>query len=117
MSTDEHTITDTLRLEAMFHNGWSIRQRNRLFCIPGVTKWKPSARAAIDAAMAIDTGNALAEVSASTTPSWEQWEIRVFPATASKADIRRIGREHGWIVSVRKIRKTGEWHAMATDAV
>ena len=116
MSTDEHPITDTQRLEAMFHKGWRVSQQNGLFCVPGITKWKPTPRAAVDAAIASDGGKAATDDDFATD-TWDQWQIRVFPPTASKTDIRRIARDHGWSVSVRKIRKTGEWHVMATAPV
>jgi len=84
MSANEHPISDTQRLEAMFHKGWCVRQKNGRFCVPGVTKWKPSPRAAIDAAMAIDAGNALAKVSASTPHHGSSGKYACFPSRPAK---------------------------------
>jgi hypothetical protein len=110
METPSKTFTDSDRLDAIIKHGWRISFRKGKARIAGVTDWMNSPRDALDKALA---NLPHPPTHTEKESNWPRWEIRVFPAEMKKEDIVLLARQEGRNVSVRRIRKTGDWHAMA----
>jgi hypothetical protein len=110
---------DTDRLDAMICNGWKIEKSGPLFRVRNLTTWMDDPRATIDKAIEIKsiqskpTRRQRPDPLADDDIKWVRWETIIFPAETVRADIIKSAKRSGWNVSIVRVRKSGEWKAMA----
>lgn len=110
---------DTDRLDAMICNGWKIEKSGALFRVRNLTAWMNDPRATIDKAIEIKSTQSKPvrrqrpDPLAANDVQWVRWETIIFPPETNRDDIIKSARRQGWNASIMRVRKSGEWKAMA----